>query len=127
MGKLRAHIAPEFTYKQRKEILKEIKAQLVGWDHEHAKEYVAMFLYATMKALNVGKIKLKRIYDEFMPLVDALIARYEMDDIDAPWLCNQKLLECGIDLEAWEKEWTEKLKKESEASNDGKSESSSAL
>lgn len=56
------------------------------------------------KRTRFGKSRLRGFYDDFVPELEALIERYQMDDSDDTWLCTRKLKEMGIDLDEWRKQ-----------------------
>lgn len=56
------------------------------------------------KRTRFGKGRLRSFYDDFVPEVDALIDRYQMNDSDDVWLCTRKLKGIGVDLEEWRKQ-----------------------
>ena len=79
----------------------EIKNQLAKWTKDHELEIEAMILWQLHEEFGFGPERLKRFHDKFSENMDALIARYQIDDEDQAWLCTHKLKEYGIDIEEW--------------------------
>lgn len=92
------------TAAEKKAMDIEIQRQLAEYDRKHAIEIDAMILWVLHQQLGWGEKRLRRFYDNFASEVDALVQRYQMDEEDKVWLCTQKLKDCGIDVEQWDKE-----------------------
>lgn len=93
-----------FNAKEQEAIDREIKAQLAEYDKKHMREVDAIVLWELRRLFGFGYKRLRDFYFDFGDAINALIARYEMDEDDAVWLATYKLKEIGIDLEQWEKE-----------------------
>lgn len=59
-------------------------------------------LWVLNEKFGFGEARLKKFYDEFLPALYGLADHYELGDGDRVWLCKQKLLEKGIDIDSWE-------------------------
>ena len=67
-----------------------------------------MFLWYMHEKYGHGPIRLKDAHHDFKPKLEALCQRYEMEtDEDKIWLCTKKLLDYGVDIEAWNAELRE--------------------
>jgi len=92
------------TAKEQKALDKEIQRQSKEYTHKLQREFDAIFLWEQHKQLGHGKKRLYRFYKGFKVAIDALVARYELDDTDQIWLCTKQLKDIGVDLEKWEGE-----------------------
>ena len=93
------------TAAERKAMQIEIQKEIAEYDRKNLIEMDAIILWELHKQLGFGYKRLKQFYDGFMPSMEALCKRYEMEDCDQVWLATYKLKEeCGVDLEQWEKE-----------------------
>ena len=92
------------TAAEKKAMEIEIRAEMAEYHKKHYREIDAIILWVLHEQERYGKIKLKRFYKSFVPAIDNLLKRYEMDTSECAWLCTRKLKEIGIDLEELEKE-----------------------
>ena len=76
----------------------EIRRQLSEYTKKHEQELAAVVLWELHAQLGFGNDRLKKFYDNFIPALDDLIKRYEMEDGDEAWLCTQKLKAYGFDI-----------------------------
>jgi len=89
----------------------EKKAMRIEIDHEMAErlkkdeeDIDSAFLWEMHTQLHFGKKRLKRFYQGFKPVIDALIKRYELGESDKVWLCKKQLKDIGVDVSEWDKE-----------------------
>ena len=94
----------QFNNKEQEALEREIRSQLAEWDRKNMMEIDAMFLWFMHEEFGFGVDRLRRVYFGFRPYMEALAKRYEMKGSDTPFLCTEKLLDYGIDLEKWDKE-----------------------
>lgn len=94
----------ELTATEKKALDMEARRALAEHTRKHELEIEAMVMRQVRRSTGWGKIKLKRFYMDFVPDIMALVKRYEMDEVDMPWLCTQELKEEGFDIEAWHRE-----------------------
>ncbi len=94
----------DFTAAERKAIDMESRRILAEHTRKHELEIEAMVMRQVRRRTGWGKTKLKQFYMDFAPDIMALVKRYEMDEVDMPWLCTQELKEEGFDIEAWHRE-----------------------
>jgi hypothetical protein len=94
----------ELTAAEKKALDMEARRALAEHTRKHELEIEAMVMRQVRRSTGWGKIKLKRFYMDFAPDIMALVKRYEMDEVDMPWLCTQELKEEGFDIEAWHRE-----------------------
>ena len=92
------------TADERKALDMEARRALAEHTRKHELEIEAMVMRQVRRSTGWGKIKLKQFYMDFVPEIMALVKRYEMDEVDMPWLCTQELKEEGFDIEAWHQE-----------------------
>ena len=93
----------EMTAAEKKAMDIEIRRSLAEYDRKNADEIDAMFLWVMHDQFGFGYDRLKRIHDVFRPALDALCARYEMNEPgDDVWLCTKKLKDnVGVDIAEW--------------------------
>lgn len=105
MGKI---YGAEFTKAEEKAFNMEVERQLAEWNMEHDKELTAMSLWILHEEFGFGPERLKKFFMNFYKDIYALNARYLADegenDLDSLYLCQMKIKEYGIDLDAWERE-----------------------
>lgn len=82
----------------------EIRRQLAEYTKKHEHELAAVVLWELHAQLGFGNDRLKKFYDNFIPALDDLIKRYEMEDGDEAWLCTQKLKDYGFDISKMEED-----------------------
>ena len=82
----------------------EIIRQLAEYTKKHEQELAAVVLWELHAQLGFGNDRLKKFYDNFIPALDNLIKRYEMEDGDEAWLCTQKLKDYGFDISKMEED-----------------------
>lgn len=99
----------QFNRKEQEAMEQEIRKQLAEWDQKNAIEIDAMFLWFMHEEFGFGMERLRRVYFGFRPYMEALAKRYEMNGPDTPFLCTEKLLKYGVNLEDWEKELEESV------------------
>lgn len=85
-------------------MLCEIQRQISEYDKKHAIEFDAMVLWFLHKKYGFGKKRLRRFYDDFVPVQDDLIRRYELGKADTGWLCMEELKQIGVDVVQWDEE-----------------------
>lgn len=94
-----------FNRTEQKIIDKEIRKQLPEYMRKCALEFDALILLFLHSHLGFGKKRLKKFYDEFVPKLDSLLKKYELEDGDLQWICTVKLKEMtGIDISEWQNE-----------------------
>lgn len=89
----------QLTVAERKALDIEIKKQMAEYDRKHRNELEAMVLWQLHAQLGFGVKRLKKFYDNFNPIVEELIERYQLEEDDSIWICTLKLKELGIDIE----------------------------
>lgn len=89
---------------QRLELNRIVRAKCDEWDKKHEDEIDALILWELRTQLGFGKTRLKRFYKNFSRAYEELRKRYECEDEDAIWVCQQKLREIGVDIRKWRKE-----------------------
>lgn len=89
---------------QHRAMMKEIKRQCAEYWREHETELVGLILWELHAQEGWGVKRLRRFWENFMPAVDELLTHYEMDEKDKFWICGRKLLDIGVDIEAWQNE-----------------------
>lgn len=82
----------------------EIRRQLSEYTKKHEQELAAVVLWELHAQLGFGNDRLKKFYDNFIPALDDLIKRYEMENGDEAWLCTQKLKDYGFDISKMEED-----------------------
>lgn len=88
------------TASQQAAMDQEIKRQLLEHYEASINDLDAVVLYTLHAEFGFGKQRLARFWEAFGREYDALRKHYELPD-DGPWLCRQRLLELGIDVDEW--------------------------
>ena len=94
----------ELTAAEKKALDMEARRVLAEHTRKLELEIEAMVMRQVRRKTKWGMTKLKEFYMDFVPEIMALVKRYEMDEVDMPWLCTQELKEEGFDIEAWHRE-----------------------
>lgn len=94
----------QLNKKEQAALEREIRSQLAEWSRKNTTEIDAMFLWFLHEEFGFGVKRLKHVYYGFRPYMEQLAQRYEMKGPDTPFLCTEKLLDYGVDLDTWEKE-----------------------
>ena len=80
------------------------RRRLADHTRKHELEIEALVIRQLRQLTGWGETRLKRFYMDFAPALMQLCDHYEMDQVDAPWLCTQDLLKEGFDIEDWHRE-----------------------
>ena len=91
----------KLTAAEEKALNMTVRQKLAEHDRQNCNEIDAMILYILHTEFGFGEKRLRQFYDTFVPAINELCNRYEMEACDNPWLCTHKLKEHGIDIEAW--------------------------
>ena len=95
----------QFSSAEQKALDIEIKKQTAEIVRKNANEIDAMFLWYLHEKYGFGYDRLKQAHNYFKPTLESMCERYDMNtDEDKMWLCTKKLLDYGIDIEAWNAE-----------------------
>lgn len=98
-------IGGDLTSAERKAMTIEINKEIAANTRKNVLEVDAMILWQLHELLGLGEKRLTDFYKAFIPALDALCNRYEMEtDSDKIWLCTHKLAEIGVDIEKLRKE-----------------------
>jgi hypothetical protein len=90
--------------KEREALEREIRKTMAEYVSKNAMEIDAMILWILHEELGFGPKRLRRFHDIFVPSINDLVKRYDMENSDIPWLCTRKLKEYGIDIKEWSEE-----------------------
>ena len=100
-------LGAKLTKDEEKALKIEVQKQIATYDRMNANEIDAMVLWVLHERFGFGKKRLRRFYEAFTPVLNALCERYEMTDKgDELWLCQEKFKDYGIDLNEWGNEST---------------------
>ena len=69
-----------------------------GIDH-YNRDASMMIFYVLHTELGFGVKRLKRFHRAFDAMQEQLKKRYEMDEIDTPWICEEKLRQAVFDID----------------------------
>jgi hypothetical protein len=92
---------------ERKAMQEEITRQILAAEEKFASDIDAMVLYTLHERFGFGPKRLHDFWIAFQEEHEKLVKHYEMPDSFA-WLCDRKLKEIGVDIEAWRNEEVEK-------------------
>ena len=94
-----------FTAAEKKAMKLEVNRQVVETEKNYYRDLDATILYILHTQFGFGAKRLKKFFMDFGNSRDELARHYEMSvDEDGTWLCEHKLKDCGVDLDAWYKE-----------------------
>ena len=79
----------------------EIKKRIAEFNKKNINEMDAVILWTLHDKFGFGKRRLRKFYDAFFVSIHELCSRYEMDENDQIWLCTQKLKDYGVDIQEW--------------------------
>lgn len=94
----------ELTAAERKALDMEARRALAEYTRKHELEIEAIVIRQLRRLTGWGETRLKRFYGAFDGELGKLIERYEMSDVDAPWLCTKELKDEGFDIDQWHRE-----------------------
>ena len=98
----------DFSKSERRAMEKEFAKEFAEFDRKHAKEIDSLVLQVLRDEFGFGPTRMKRFYMAFMPAMQELLKRYELEDGDQVWLCthmvNEYLSRHNTSLDEWEKE-----------------------
>ena len=96
----------KLTASERKAMNMEIQRAIAEYDRKNADEIDAIVLWNLHQEFGFGTERLKRFSQTFMPNLEDLCKRYEVtDNPELLWVCTRKLLDYGIDISAWGREF----------------------
>ena len=94
----------QFSKAEQKVLDAEIKKQILEHDLQFQMDNDSAILEMLHVHFGFGKDRLKKAWKLFYAEHNKLREHYEMTPEDGGWLCRQRLLEIGVDLEQWYKE-----------------------
>ena len=92
------------TAKEEKAFDTFSRRRLAEHTRKHELEIEAIVIRELRRLTGWGETRLKRFYMDFGPDLMKLCDHYEMEEVEAPWLCMQELKREGLDIEAWHRE-----------------------
>lgn len=92
------------TAKEQKAFDMKARRMLAEHSRKHELEIEAIVIRELRRLTGWGETRLKRFYMDFGPDLMKLCDHYEMEEVEAPWLCTQELKKEGFDIEAWHRE-----------------------
>lgn len=94
----------QFTKAEQRALDEAIGKQIVENDKQFSIDNDSSILWMLHEQFGFGPVRLKRAWKSFYVENKKLRARYEMGAQDGGWLCRQKLLGIGCDVEQWYRE-----------------------
>lgn len=98
----------DLSNNERRAMEKEFAKEFAEFDKAHADEIDSLVLWVLHEEFGFGPGRMKRFYKAFMPAMQDLLKRYEMEDGEQVWLCthmvNEYLSRHGTSLEEFKKE-----------------------
>lgn len=91
--------AYDFSAKQRAEIQRYANREFNRRIDHYNRDASMMIFYVLHTELGFGVKRLKRFHRAFDAMQEQLIKRYEMNEIDTPWICEEKLRQAGFDID----------------------------
>ena len=96
---------PEITNEQYKTIRREVDKQILAADLEYSANFAAGVLWTLHVAFGFGRVRLRKMWDEYQRVHSDLRKYYELrDDTETCFVCRQRLNDYGIDIDEWERE-----------------------
>lgn len=89
---------------EQKVLDEEINRQILENDLQFSIDNDSAILYMLHVHFGFGKKRLKKAWKLFFAEHKKLRDYYQMEPEDGGWLCRQRLLKIGVDVEAWYKE-----------------------
>lgn len=94
----------ELTAAEQKALDMEARRRLAEHTRQHELEIEAIVIRQLRRMTGWGEVRLRRFYDGFDSELMSLVNRYEMEEVDAPWLCLEELKREGFDISEWHKQ-----------------------
>ena len=89
---------------QRRALKKMVGTEFNELLERYNRDALLQFLYVLHFVFGFGQQRLQKAADALTEMQQDLDYRYELPQDDTPWLCEQKLIESGIDVKALLKE-----------------------
>ena len=89
---------------EQKVLDEEINRQILENDLKFSIDNDSAILYMLHVHFGFGKKRLRKAWKLFFAEHKKLRDYYQMEPEDGGWLCRQRLLKIGVDVEAWYKE-----------------------
>lgn len=93
-----------FNKKEQEAIDQEICRQLKEASRQDEIDRESCILWMLHVHFGFGPRRLRKAWELFYQQNHELTKRYDLPTDDGPWICRQKLLDYGINLEEWFKE-----------------------
>lgn len=106
---MKARLPWKPSKREEKAMMEEINRQVKAADENYWTDITAMILWAVREHVRkkykkiLGKKRLRDFFMDFDEIHKELVAYYELNQTDAPWIARLKLKELGIDVERWSK------------------------
>lgn len=104
---MKARVPWQKTKAEEKAMMDEINRQMLAAHDRFVVDFDAAILYTLHARFGFGKKRLREFFEAFFEVNRQLVEHYEMPG-DTLWLCNQKLLEIGVDVKQWSEEMERK-------------------
>lgn len=78
----------DFSNNERRAMEKEFAKEFAEFDKKHADEIDALVLWVLHEEFGFGPGRMRRFYHAFMPAMQQLLKRYEMEEGEQVWLCT---------------------------------------
>lgn len=101
---MKARMHREPTAEEKREITRQIRADIAEQLRESDVHLFSMILYLLHKRAGHGAKRLKADFDELTPLLDGLLEYYEAAKGDEEWVCCAELNKIGVDVRQWVKD-----------------------
>lgn len=94
----------ELTAAEKRALDMEARRHLAEYTRLHEVEIEALVIRQLKRFTDWPVEKLREFYDGFDGELMRLVDYYEMDEVDAPWLCTRELLREGVDISEWHRQ-----------------------
>lgn len=80
----------------RQECVREFDVLLKTFNRDVMTQIIYLFRFK----YNYGQKRLEHLTNDLKEVLQGVHARYELSENDTPWICEKKLKESGIDIDA---------------------------
>lgn len=96
----------------------EIVRQLVADTRKHELDSLCTVLWVMRDDFGISRSRCRKLMKALIEKNREMEAHYQMDNGDGPWICRQKLINDGCDVDAWYEEYGEEAKGVSHGTED---------
>lgn len=96
---------PGVTNEQWRTIRREVDKAILKADREYSGNFAAGVLWTLHVVFGFGRVRLRRMWDEYVRVHRELREFYEFrDGTETCFVCKEQMKRIGVDIDEWEKE-----------------------